>query len=473
VTLPIKFLVGGLVIAGALLAAGHAIIYKRDSRSAALWIVVIWLMPAIGPILYLLLGINQVRRRAVALREAMVRHRTTADFTESDLGMREAEHLEPLARLVGEVAARPLLPGNAVAVLVDGKEAYPAMLEAIESATKSVGLASYIFDATGIGERFIEALASAQNRGVEVRVLVDAVGAKYSWPSAARALRHRGIQAALFNPRLTPRWLPDINLRNHRKILVVDGTVGFTGGFNIKHEFWQPETPAKLFRDLHFSINGPVVAHLSEVFVNDWQFATGEALRGDKWFPPLPRCGDVLARGIEAGPDESHDRLRWVIIGALNSARRSVEILTPYFLPDAGIISALTAAALRGVEVNIVLPEHSNLTYVNWATFAQLWQVLQHGCRVWLTRGPFDHSKLMVVDGVWAFLGSANWDTRSLRLNFEFNVEAYNAELGKGLEELVRGRRAEARELSLGEVDARSLPIRLRDGIARLFAPYL
>ena len=132
-----------------------------------------------------------------------------------------------------------------------------------------------------------------------------------------------------------------MNLRNHRKILVVDGKIGFTGGFNIKREYWNPESTTPPFRDLHFRLSGPVVTHLSEAFANDWQFATAEALRGEKWFPTLMASGEILARGIEAGPDESFERLRWVILGALNAAQRAVTIITPYFLPESSIISAL------------------------------------------------------------------------------------------------------------------------------------
>ena len=209
---------------------------------------------------------------------------------------------------------------------------------------------------------------------------------------------------ALFNPRLIPRWVPALNLRNHRKILIVDGVLGFTGGFNIKREYWSLEADTRPFRDMHFQLTGPIVAHLSETFVNDWRFTTGESLRGERWFPVLASSGEMFARGIEAGPDESFERLRWVIIGVLNAARRSVCIVTPYFLPDTGIVSALNAAAMRGVEVDILLPERSNLPYVHWATFGQLWQVLERGCRVWLTPGEFDHSKLMIVDEAWVAL---------------------------------------------------------------------
>lgn len=356
--------------------------------------------------------------------------------------------------------------------LTNGIEAYPAMLQGIEGAKRSIGL-SYIFDGAGGGKHFVDALGQANHRGVEVRVLIDAVAANYSWPPVARRLREQGVSVALFNPRLIPKWVPSLNLRNHRKILVVDGVLGFTGGFNIKREYWSLEADTRPFRDMHFQLTGPVVAHLSETFVNDWQFTTGEPLRSERWFPVLASSGKMFARGIEAGPDESFERLRWVIIGALNAARRSVCIITPYFLPDTGIISALNAAAMRGVEVDILLPERSNLPYVHWATFGQLWQALERGCRVWLSAGEFDHSKLMIVDEAWSLFGSANWDARSLRLNFEFNVECYSSEFCQRLLHTAKERVFSARALSLGDVDGRPLAIKVRDGIARLFTPYL
>jgi cardiolipin synthase len=457
------------VLIAAATASGHAVIYKRDSRSAAIWVLVIWVLPALGAIAYAFLGVNRVQRRAARLRRGMVRHRADAQFPASEPGM----HFTPLARLVSEVVERPLVSGNAIEPLVDGVHAFPAMLQAINGARTSIAMASYIFDGDGIGTEFVHALAAAAARGVEVRVLIDDVDARFSTSSAVKPLRRGGVKVAVFNPPLVPARLHALNLRNHRKILVVDGTVGFTGGINVDCRYWRPEAPEQAYRDLHFRLRGPVVAQLMEVFVDDWQFATDEALRGSKWFPPLAAQGGCLARGIEAGPDEAFERVRWAILGGVNAAQRSVRVLTPYFIPDQALISALDAAALRGVEVDIVIPEETDLPHVRWAMFGQLWQVLDHGCRVWTRPGPFDHSKLLVVDGAWTLLGSANWDARSLRLNFEMNVECYSVELGAHMDGLIQARIGTARALSLEAVNARSLPVKLRDGLARLFAPYL
>jgi len=465
----IDIVFGVAVLVAAVAASGHAVLYKRESRSAAIWAILIWIMPAVGPVLYVLLGVNRVQRRATRLRRSMVRHRSSVVIRAEEPGT----HLAPLARLVGQVAKRPLLAGNSIDVLVGGAQAYPAMLEAIESARASVALASYIFNGDGIGADFVAALERAAQRGVAVRVLVDDVDARFSRSNACKPLRRAGIPVGIFNPPFVPARLNTINLRNHRKILVVDGSLGFTGGMNIDRRYWKPEAPGEAFRDLHFRLRGPVVAQLAEVFADDWQFSTEEALRGAPWFVPVEPRGACLARVIEAGPDEDFESLRWAIVGGLDAAQRSVRVLTPYFIPDGSLITALNAAALRGVEVDIVLPATSDLPHVQWATFGQLWQVLDHGCRVWTVEGPFDHSKLMVVDGAWTLLGSANWDARSLRLNFELNVECYSVELGAHMEGLVQARINGARRVTLESMQARSLPVKLRDGVARLFAPYL
>ena len=172
--------------------------------------------------------------------------------------------------------------------------------------------------------------------------------------------------------------------------------------------------PSHPVQDLHFRVEGPVVAHLQEALTEDWAFCTGEELHGERWFPPLGPAGSVIARGIVDGPDEDFEKLRLSLLGAVACARCSLLIVTPYFLPDSALITALNVAALRGVEVDIILPQKGNLPVVQWASTAQLWQNVQRGCRVFLSPPPFDHSKLMVVDGAWTLIGSANWDARHL-----------------------------------------------------------
>jgi cardiolipin synthase len=443
------------------------VIYKRESRSAAIWVILMFVLPALGVVLYILLGVNRVERKAARLRRRTPRHRHI-----SQASGEPGTHFAPLARLVGEVGGRPLLPGNSVEPLVNGAEAYPAMLEAIGAAQRSIMLASYIFDGDGVGAAFVDALVAAQARGVDVRVLVDDVSSRFSWNAAAKSLAKTQVRLGIFNPPIVPARLHAANLRNHRKIMVVDGTLGFTGGMNIARRYWR-DGQDEAYRDLHFRLRGPVVSHLAEVFCDDWAFTTGERLSGDKWFPPLAAAGGILARGIESGPDEAFGRVRWAMTGALNAAQRSVRIVTPYFIPDGGLVSAINAAALRGIDVDILMPLETDLPHVQWAAFGQLWQVLDHGCELYLRPGPFDHTKLMVVDGAYVLLGSANWDARSLRLNFEFDVECYSVELGARLDAMVEARIQQSRPYTLAQANARPFLVKLRDGVARLFAPYL
>ena len=217
-----------------------------------------------------------------------------------------------------------------------------------------------------------------------------------------------------------------------------------------------------------------MVAELQRTFAEDWAFTTGQLLEGEKWYPDLEQLqGKGVARGISDGPDEDFDKLRLVILAALASAQESIQILTPYFLPDGEIVSALRIAALRGVSVEIILPAVSNLRMVKWASDAGLEDILRQGCRIYLTQPPFDHSKIMIVDHLWVLLGSANWDSRSLALNFEFNVECYDFQLAESMEAILQKKKNSARELVLEELISRHLIIRLRDRLFRLFSPYL
>jgi cardiolipin synthase len=465
---------GAIHLAVAGLASGHVVLKKRDSRSAVGWVGLIWLTPFVGAIIYSLVGINRIQRRARAIRrERPVRKSASTPELPSACLPQGADHLESLIRLIGEVTGRPLVSGNHVHPLVNGQQAYPAMLQAIDAAKQTVNFCTYIFDNDHTGRSFLAAFERAVARGVEVRVIIDDMGVRYSWPSILGGLRRAGVRVAQFLPTFRFWRFSYANLRNHRKILVVDSRIAFTGGMNIRdgHDLTLPSK--RPVQDLHFRLEGPAVAQVQDVFAKDWEFCTSESLQGDQWFPLLASQGSMQVRGITSGPDDDTENLRLIFLGALACARTTVSIVTPYFLPDPALISALNIAALRGVQVNIFVPTRSNLRLVQWASTAQLWQVLEHGCKVWLTPPPFDHAKLIVVDGIWTLFGSANWDPRSLRLNFEFNLESYDRDLAAQLEEFVGQKLRQSRCISLADVDSRTLLIKLRDGVARLFTPYL
>jgi cardiolipin synthase len=473
-------LVGLLQVAAVVLAAGHAMLTKSDVRSATGWVGFILLVPFAGWIIYLLFGINRIQRRARELRgirrgRALPLPHIPAEGELSVIDAERLHELESLARFGQKVLAERFEPGNEVEVLENGDEAYPAMIAAIDGATHSLALSTYIFNNDKAGRLFVDALARAVARGVRVRVLIDGVGSWYSRPSLVPLLRERGINYARFLHSFMPWQMPYLNMRDHQKILVADGLVGFTGGMNISEGNLVRLNPKKPIRDYHFRVEGPVVAQLVRTFAHEWSFTTGEILDGPDWFPAgrHEHKGDLVARALPGGPDMGVNPVRWTKMAALVEARESVRIVTPYFLPDTTLGTTLSLAAMRGVKVDIVLPATNNLPFVAWAATPQLAWLIEAGCRIWKTTGPFEHTKLMTIDGTWSKVGSANWDGRSLRLNFELDLECYGASFAARLDRIIDAKIASAHPVTYDEISLRPLPVKLRDAAIRLASPYL
>jgi cardiolipin synthase len=474
------FLIGLFIAATGLLsliAAGHSLLYKRDERSALVWTGLNLALPLIGPFLYWCMGINRISRRARSWRMSGRRLSGTRIYPienqkwESAQLPIEARHLRDLRTLSDRVVKTRLQSGNRIMPLEDGETAYPAMLEAITQARVSINLSSYIFDADGIGAEFVRHLQDAAARGVEVRVIIDAMGEKYSRVSPCKLLNLTKVQIVRYLP------LSDgahINLRNHRKLLIIDGREGFTGGMNIRSRHMPvTSSPETAIHDMHFSVKGPVVNDLQRSFLKDWHFVTGEILDSPHFFPTIEPQGNVVVRCISDGPDSEYRKLEQIIMGALSCAVRSVLIMTPYFIPDRSMVSALITTALRGVDVRIVLPVKNNLPFVHWANRAMQEELLANGVRVFYQPPPFVHSKLLLVDDVWSLIGSANWDARSLRLNFELNLSVFDAVFATRIRQHFDRAFQHTHEVTLDEIEKRSLPVNLRDGFFHLFSPYL
>ena len=456
----------GLAIAAAV--TFHVLLRKREVTSAVGWIGLAWFAPITGAVSYFMFGVNRVQRRARRLRPSERRSGGRDAWPSPD----DDDHLDPLERGIGRITGRATAPGNTVEILHDGDEGYPAMLAAIAGAQRSVGLSSYIFRDDVSGGQFIDALAAAQQRGVQVRVLIDGIGGGWLKSAAYHALTRRGVPAVRFLHSPLPWRMPFLNLRSHKKILVVDGRIGFTGGLNIADENVMALHPEVPVQDTHFRLEGPIVGQLVDAFAQDWAFAAeGEELDGDAWFSDAPGSGEAPARVIDSGPDEDLEKIEFAILQAVACARERIEIMTPYFLPDERMMTALSLAAMRGVAVDVVIPDKSDHRFVDWASRGNIGPALADGVRVWRCPPPFRHSKVMVVDGEWCLVGSCNWDMRSFRLNFEMCVELYNRSLAAALSDLMERSRGPA--LTPAELDKRTLLARLRDAAMRLFLPYL
>ena len=458
-------LAAALGLAAAALASVHALLHKRRPQSAFGWIAVCFTLPLAGALLYYLFGINRVQTRARKLLTGHPEPHCPTEYVGTP-----PPQLTPLARLGSAVTGWPLTAGNRVGMLADAETIFDAMIGAIETARAYVYFATYIFDGGPLGQRFAAALAAAAERGVDVRVLLDGVGEWYSLRRASALFRGTRVRFARFLP---PRlWPPSVSitLRNHRKTLVIDGNEAFTGGINVRDRYLAGHGDARIV-DLHFRLVGPVVVQIETVFLRDWLFATDDASTPTRAVPQP--SGSALCRAVADGPDGQLDRLNALYTGAIGGARQRVAIMTPYFVPPRELVAPLQAAAMSGVDVAVILPQRNNLPYVHRATRHMLWELLQRGVHVYYQPPPFVHSKLFYVDDYYAQIGSANFDARSLRLNFELNVEVYDRETVTNLAQHFETVRAHSTAVTMTDVDARPLVTKCLDGAAWLFSPYL
>ena len=454
----------------AVLASGHALLNKADSRGAFGWIALCIILPLAGPILYLIFGINRVNSAARRHYVTKLRKDSTDTITEP-----EGSNFRPLSMVGENVVKKGLSSCDEVLVLENGEAIYPAMLEAIANAQRHVLLCTYIFDRDETGQQFIDALVAARDRGLEVKVIVDGMGEWMSLRRVGTLLRQHRIEFTRFNPiTLLPPSL-NLNLRSHRKMLIIDNRYAFTGGSNIgdRHLAERAENFHRVM-DIHFRLQGRIVDELEWAFRRDWHYCRGtRELSPFKHSNPNKSAANVWSRLVLDGPNKSLDRLNDLMLGVISAARQRVWIMTPYFLPTQDLIGALVAAHLRGVDVQILLPGQNNIKPAHWASRNILRLILETDLYIAYQRSPFIHSKILLIDDQYSLIGSANMDPRSLRLNYELGVELFSAETNRQLSEYFLKRRANATQVSKQEIANRSLPVRLRDSIAWLFSPYL
>ena len=472
------YLIEGLALIVGVTSAGHAIMTKRDVRSAISWTAIALLSPFAGALFYVIFGINRIRFKKLLRKRRAAIARLVPEEGPSRIEEIKThfmpERFLPMKHLGDAVADFPLLSGNRVEPFQSGDSCYESMIKTIDQAKTWVLLETYIFDDDSVGQRFVERLAAASERGVAVRVLLDAIGSRYSRPSICARLSAAKLPFALYMGSVIGLRLPYANLRTHRKLLIVDGAVCFMGGMNIRAEFSIAEMGEKVNFDTHFRIMGPVVEDFSYVFAGDWLFASGELLPEEATAPVCRKVpGGKSARVVPSGPDHQIECTHDMIMGVLSIATKRVVISTPYFLPDRQLIGALAVAARRGVLIDILLPTRSNLPIVDFAVTAQLEEIIEIGCHVWHSAGPFDHSKLMAVDGEWTYVGSSNFDPRSFRLNFEIDLEVYDPNLAAWIENHIDAHIAVATPVTAGDLANHKFWRRLRDRTCWLASPYL
>jgi cardiolipin synthase len=472
-----------LVVAGYLLAfliIMRIVLQRREPTATLAWVLSIILLPYIGVLMYLLVGRRRLNRR---VRQRRVRaavlepHLDRVGEGVADLQVPEAPNhlIQPqaseLLTLSDRMGLRAPTVGNKVRLLV-ANQAYDALEEAIRGAKSHIHLLYYIFNSDRTGARFRDLLIQKAREGVTVRLLVDGVGS-FGASTFVIPLTQAGGKFAEFLPvgQFSRHWHP--NLRNHRKIAVVDGRVGFTGGVNIGDEYTGRKKKVGRWRDSHIQISGPAVNHLQEVFAEDWYFASGEDLISERFYPDQQPVGDQMVQIIASGPDTETQPLQRMFFTAITSARKRVYLTTPYFVPDQAMLVALQTAALRGVEVKLLLPHRSDMTLVLHAGRSYYKELLESGVAIHEYMQGILHAKTMVVDDRWATVGSANMDVRSFKLNFEVNAVIYGAVFAGELVRIFERDLTRASQVTLEDVAQKSLRSRMAEGFARVLSPVL
>lgn len=463
---------------------GAVLLSRRRETSATLaWVLFIVFTPVVGVLVYLVIGRTRMRRTVKrsagaeawvqrVLSECNVRNRLLAQSTPS-----MSERTLAQLALGNALTAMPASSGNAASVLIDAAATYREMLEAIATAKDHIHVQFYIIQPDAIGVALRDELTAKAAAGVEVRVLCDAVGS-YALPSAFwEPLRKAGGRAAYFGalakfiPRLRRRDRADF--RNHRKIIVIDGKVGFTGGINVGREYLGLDPSVGAWRDTHVRIEGPAVLCLQQAFLHDWLMTTEEELEPVRYFPEIPALGECLVQVIDSGPDQNWPSLELYYAQAIAMARERVWITNPYFVPSQPILAALTMAALRGVDVRLLLPKKSDMWIATLASRSYYAELLNAKLRIFEYARGFVHAKTMVVDEWIATVGSANMDMRSFTLNFELNAFFFSAALCRDLARQFQQDLGAAIEVAGEQERRRGLVSRLGTAIARLLSPLL
>ena len=464
-----------------LIAAIHVMLTRKEPTSSLCWIAVCFALPGVGLVLYLVFGVNRIQgvahqwhseRRFNKTHQEVLEASSEQELPEQIPSLPDFPNFTRMKHLGDRISEEKLLMGCHVTPLFNGTEAYPKMIQAMDQAKTSIYLSTYLFGSHGIGEEIIQALYRAHQRGVEVRVLIDGVGAMYSWPTAYRKLRKLKVPVALFLPPFKS-WYHTLhlNLRSHRKLLIIDGERAFTGGMNIHEHNYSKEGEPEIL-DIHFEVRGPVIGQLQDSFARTWYFSTGELMHQVFYFDGDSQ-GEMMCRGVLDGPSQSLPKISLLIRGALCSAKQSIKIMTPYLILDQSMRTFFTTAALRGIKVEIIMPQANNLGFVQWASESLFPTLLKCDIQLFYRAGHFAHTKLLILDDQYVLLGSANIDNRSMYLNFEYCLEVYSKDFASQLMVHFEEVKSRARKITGAYLYSRSFIIKLRNAFFNLFSPYM
>ena len=471
----------------------HCLKHRREATSALLWIFVAWSFPIVGPLLFLGFGVNRVpskgwrkqRSDQELLTERIVREDAAMPlaYWRAVHRARAAEPADTFARelncsMNAILPDYPLLEGNKIEPLVTGEEAFPRMLAAVEAATHHIHVQTFIISNDRIGRMFLDALAQKARSGVTVRFLFDRFGSTRAWVSGLidNYLKLPNFKVVGWTQANPIKRQFQLNLRNHRKLLIVDGNLAFIGGINLaENNVWRDALPPD--RDYHFAVTGPIVQELQYTFFRDWYFMTDESpdvLLTEAHFPQVSPTGTSLIRVVNGGPTAAEvEVMTDVFFAAITAARRQLLAVTPYLVPTPDLLRAFRSAALRGVDVRLLVPLKNNHPYAGMAGRAYYDDLLSASVRIFERPPPFLHAKALIVDDTLTIVGTANLDVRSLRLNYETNLAVFDPAFANRMKQIVLEEMAAARELDLVIWRARPTIKKLAENFCSLLTPVL
>ena len=457
------------------------VLEKRSPHKTAAWILVLILLPIVGVIFYLFFG-QEYRKRKLFSRKGVKSLGKLRALSSKQLFEIEQTHLklnndavekENIVRLLLNNSNSILTTGNQLQILNNGDETFEAIFSAIKNAKHHIHLEYYIFSDDKIGNRLKNLLIEKSKLGVEVRIIIDDVGSWSLGESFISELKNNGIEIYSFMEVRFPRLTSKMNYRNHRKIIVIDGNIGFTGGINIADRYLEGLKKLGLWRDTHLQINGDAVACLQVIFSADWYFVINENLAGEKYFPKFTEQPGTPVQISAGGPDSDWKNIEQAFFAAITNARKKVYITTPYLMPPKTIVAALEMAALSNVDVRIIIPEKSDAITPKWCSFSYVGKLLEAGIKIYFYQTGFIHSKIIIVDDIFSTIGTSNLDFRSLETNFEVNAFVYEKEFTQKLTNYFLADLKDSREINLEEWGRRPWHFKVRESLAHIFAPML
>lgn len=442
------------------------------------WSLTVIVLPFLGPIFYYLFGINRRKFKLFKLKQTEKRKLYSETYKELKHGQQCVHDFkdykqDKLSSLIRKNSYFAAYEGNDITLLNSGEQTFEAIFKAIEEAKEFIHMQYYILEKGMLLDRFFELFTKKIKEGVEIRILYDSLGSNSLRGKVVTRFKDMGVMAFSSMPIRFGNLLFTLNYRNHRKIIVIDGKIGFTGGFNVSDKYMKPISDLGIWQDLHLRLEGPVVNSLQRVFVKDYHFASNEELLlQDRYFPKMKASGNHVAQVISSGPDSKYPAIMQQYLAMINIARNRICIANPYFIPGEPVLEALRIAALSGVEVILLTPRKSDSLLAKYSMFSMFESLLEVGVKIYL-RKDFSHSKVIIIDGEIASVGSGNFDYRSFEHNFETNAILYDKALSDKIEGLLKEQCVQEIRLDLEQFKKRSRFTKFLEGLAKFFSPLL